>query len=282
MNLPQQDTDYDVELGETIQSNNNNNTNNNNNKQYQSLVYQFKPKRIKESQWDGEIKIDYQSGSVLLQIKEDGFKGKYEEKHYKQQSHECILLFDPNTNTFRLEKLFAGIGGIALITKENEKKRLLGASSSSFNNNTNNTTLQQQRGIAMIGASGSGNTLSAGLHSLDIGGDLDNNKLKKRKTNTLDENENTTTTIGSMTSSSLITSLPTASTLNNNIQSSGNNTSLIDNVNNNKPKGMNDPNSSILDSDESDSGEDSDSDSDEDSSDSDTSSEEDTSSDESE
>ncbi|KAL9641906.1 hypothetical protein ABK040_000844 [Willaertia magna] len=265
MNLPQQDTDYDVELGETIQSNNNNNTNNNNNKQYQSLVYQFKPKRIKESQWDGEIKIDYQSGSVLLQIKEDGFKGKYEEKHYKQQSHECILLFDPNTNTFRLEKLFAGIGGIALITKENEKKRLLGASSSSFNNNTNNTTLQQQRGIAMIGASGSGNTLSAGLHSLDIGGDLDNNKLKKRKTNTLDENENTTTTIGSMTSSSLITSLPTAN-----------------NVNNNKPKGMNDPNSSILDSDESDSGEDSDSDSDEDSSDSDTSSEEDTSSDESE
>ena len=118
MDTIKQDIEYSIELGETCSDT----PMNSQPVQYHSLMYKFKPKSIKENNWDGKFEIitnnnddtDNVTGVVNLTVNNNNlFKGKYEEKHNKQTVHECLLIFDKHTQTFRLERLYAVTGGLS-------------------------------------------------------------------------------------------------------------------------------------------------------------------------
>ena len=102
----QKDVDYGIELGDTVKNINDHEV------QYHSLMYKFKPQSMKDATWEGKLEIDSNNGAASLTVSNAQFKGTYEEKHTKQQSHECVLIFDRHANTFRLERLYASTGGL--------------------------------------------------------------------------------------------------------------------------------------------------------------------------
>ncbi|EFC36005.1 predicted protein [Naegleria gruberi] len=135
----QKDCEYSIELGDsfsqlTNSSSNNSSNSSSSNNEFHSLVYKFKPKSLKDNSWEGKIDIDTSSTIVHLNTNNSRlFKGTFE-SYKKPNIHECILIYDKNSNTFTLEKLHATIGALQQIDNNS-------SSSNNLQNLNNNNSL---------------------------------------------------------------------------------------------------------------------------------------------
>ncbi|EFC36818.1 predicted protein [Naegleria gruberi] len=128
----QKDTEYKIEVGETISNNNTSSSNT----EYHSLFFNFKPKTLKENNWEGSFDIDssvvdsYTSASpaTLTANSKFVFKGSYVPNN-KSNVHECVLIYDRYSGTFRLEKLKATTGFTNLVDTSNPPPSLAHSSS---------------------------------------------------------------------------------------------------------------------------------------------------------
>src|SRR3989338_5462868 len=106
----QKDNEYKIEIGETLSSQKQQSKQT----EYHSLFFPFRPKTLKENNWEGTMEIDRKivdsfssaSPATLTANSKFHFKGSCVTNN-KANTHECVLIFDRYSQTFRLEKLHA-------------------------------------------------------------------------------------------------------------------------------------------------------------------------------